>query len=67
MTTAKLTPIATIPQEGMVWEKWEPHANKGSVHAILFEDGTCFDVYNGWREDKFPPKLMKYIREELID
>lgn len=50
MTANKNLPVpcAITREEGGRWLEW-PKNRGGSVHAIMFTDGTIFDAYNGWR------------------
>ena len=44
-------PIAMIPEEGCECVPWVQHENTYQrAHAILFEDGSIFDMYGGWRD-----------------
>jgi hypothetical protein len=42
-------PIMFSRIEGSDWDRWAKHVQSGTAHAILFDDGTVFDMYNGWR------------------
>lgn len=43
-------PIAFTKSEGEVWRAWEDRFNAPpGVYAVLFDDGSVFDVHSGWR------------------
>lgn len=62
------TPLAILDYEGGRWQPWKTHAGS-NVHAVLFADGSVFDVVNGWRSRKIPvcpncgELLYKYPKE----
>ena len=47
-----IQPVAFTLREGDDWKLFKRWAFSGAVHAILFDTGDVFDVYNGWREKK---------------
>ena len=50
-------PVKYLPIEGGYWEEWNNRKEHNSpngirFHAILFDDGRVFDMFNGWRKQK---------------
>lgn len=48
--------FAIVRAEGGPWEPFVKHARPSSsegqkIHAIMFDDGSIWDAYNGWRSD----------------
>jgi hypothetical protein len=65
MSDLKYQPVKYLADEGEVWVDWDPKIQDDGIwrtspyrpnklHAIMFEDGSVFDMVNGWR------KNMKY-------
>lgn len=52
----KPKPVKFTQHEGTPWRLWEDREEFRDVdrqvrfHSIMFEDGTVFDMLNGWRE-----------------
>ena len=44
-----MNPVKYTREQGGPWMVWTKGMDGGSAHSILFEDGTIFDLYNGWR------------------
>lgn len=43
-------PIKYTVEEGGSWIDWQSHRHY-LAHAIMFEDGSVFDMVNGWRKN----------------
>lgn len=65
MTTPKPKPTHYTVREGGDWIAWRDaaphtfHPNASTCHAIKFDDGSIFDMVNGWRE---LPAHQWYVR-----
>jgi hypothetical protein len=49
----KMQPIAVTAVEGGIWYSWEREGflfPNNRFHAVLFDDGSVFDITNGWRD-----------------
>lgn len=63
----KSQPFLFSQFEGGIWLNWTArinfsHPGEGiRAHAILFEDGSIFDLYNGWRPG-VDPELTSAIK-----
>jgi hypothetical protein len=55
-------PVKYLVDEGEVWVDWDPKYPDDGImravtrrpdrlHAIMFEDGSVFDMVNGWRKN----------------
>ena len=49
-------PVWFTTEEGGDWIEWR-HRGPMARHfnAIIFADGTAFDIVNGWRDTKYCP------------
>jgi hypothetical protein len=62
-------PIAYTTKEGGDWQRWRDWVYVGAppnpplVHSVMFEDGTMFDTFNGWRAESRPEQALYLVRK----
>jgi hypothetical protein len=66
MTPKLPQPIAYEVEEGtylLPWRAGEGVRGDGRLHAVFFDDGSVFDMYNGWRP--YDPQTLQEVRAAI--
>ncbi len=64
---ARPKPFYLVAEEGETWQRshlWNSRISVLRPHAIIFEDGSVFDMHNGWRSNT-SPETVECIKEKL--
>ena len=64
MKAQKSPPVAVAYEQGSEWQRFRPEWDARPVHSILFEDGSIFDTYHGWRPQRWW-KTREAVRKTL--
>jgi hypothetical protein len=49
------------------WTEFLTFSSRGNVHTIWFDDGSVFDMVNGWRGPTFSQYSIHKVEELLAD
>lgn len=57
----KPQPVKYTNDQGGDWINWVYLKEHHQAHAILFDDGSLFDITLGWRQGKYCPGCGRKI------
>lgn len=63
----KPKPISYCSKQGDYWYGWEDFSRPKTIYSIRFDDGSVFDMVNGWRETELSPRICPACGQKRND